>query len=83
VNWIEQNPHAYASNARPLHILVSDDKYVAFVSKEDDGFKAFVPNLKVLPRGQSNSPSYHFTHDTLQEAKDWCIAELWKRRLEQ
>jgi hypothetical protein len=88
VNWVEQKPHAYASNAKPLHILVSNDEYVAFVSLEANGFRAMVPkpNHKnhdySLPDHKAGKP-YHYTHDTLQEAKDWCIAELWKRRLDQ
>ena len=82
MNWIEQKPHAYASNAKPLYILVHNDEYMAFVSIEDNGFRAMVPNPLVPPRGQSNIPTGHYTHDTLQEAKDWCVVELVKRRLE-
>jgi len=85
MNWIEQKPHAYASNARPLYILVSHDEYVAFVSVEDNGFRAMVPNFKhhdyPLPDHKAGKP-YHYTHDTLQEAKDWCVVELVKRRLD-
>ena len=84
MNWIEQSPHANVKNGTPIHILVSDDEYVAFITVEVDGFRAMVPRFKhqdVRPRGE-DSPSYYYTHDTLQEAKDWCIAELWKRRLE-
>lgn len=81
MNWIEQKPHAYVSNARPLYILVSHDEYVAFVSVEDNGFKAMVPNLVMGARGKETLP-YHYTHDTLQEAKDWCVVELVKRRLD-
>jgi len=74
-------------NGTTIHILVSDDEYVAFVQIAHDndtgrvGYRAMVPNLAVQPRGKE-TPDYHYTHDTLQEAKDWCIAELWKRRLE-
>jgi hypothetical protein len=78
VIWIEQQPHPSVVKSTPIHILVSDDEYVAFISVEVDGFRAMVPK----PKGDE-SLSYFYTHDTLQEVKDWCIAELWKRRLDQ
>jgi hypothetical protein len=85
MNWVEQKPHAYASNAKPLHILVSNNEYVAFVSIEDNGFKALVPRYEnndyPVPAHKVGKP-YYYTHDTLQEAKDWCVVELWKRRLD-
>lgn len=80
MNWIEQSPHANVKNGTPIHILVSDDEYVAFISVEVDGFRAMVPYNKMT---HHKHKPYHYTHDTLQDAKDWCIAELWKRRLEQ
>ena len=78
--WITQVPHPSASNCATLHILVGNDEYLAFVSEETNGFRAMVPNVTVQPRGRE-APPYHYTHDTLQEAKDWCVAELVNRRL--
>jgi len=81
MNWIEQQPHANVKNGTTVHILVSNDEYVAFITPEVNVFKAIVPWGTSL-RGTTRV-NYHYTHDTLQEAKDWCIAELWKRRLDQ
>jgi hypothetical protein len=55
--------------------------YAAYITQNPQGFAATVPRQEVQPRGRE-LPNYHYTHDTLQDAKDWCIAELWKRRLE-
>ena len=82
MNWIEQQPHANVVNGTTVHILVSNDEYVAFITPEADGYRSIVPKFKVPPRGKEGA-DYYYTHDTLQEAKDWCIAELWKRRLDQ
>jgi hypothetical protein len=54
--------------------------YAAYVVQTDQGFKATVPYAEMA---EHKHKPYHYTHDTLQEAKDWCIAELWKRRLDQ
>lgn len=91
--WIEQRPHANGpKDAKPLHILVGTDlttgeqTYLAFVQEEmnDYGtpqFKAMVPNVRVQPREKMATQPYHYTHDSLQDAKDWCVAELVNRRL--
>lgn len=84
MNWIEQRPHANAKDSTPIYILVSNDEYVAFIACTTDGYQATVPNPpKVAPRGRVSPSAYYYTHDSLQDAKDWCIAELWKRRLDQ
>lgn len=91
--WILQNPHPSASNAHPLHILVGTDlvtgeqTYLAFITVVLDSlgyheYRAMVPRVKVQPRGKMTKPAdYHYTHDSLQEAKDYCVAELVNRRL--
>ena len=82
--WITQTPHAASAEQTVLHILVGGDNYLAFVQEALlDGqtlYRAMVPNVEVQPRGKER-PQYHYTHDSLQEAKDWCVAELVNRRL--
>lgn len=80
--WIEQKYYARSDEPR-LHILVGldekgQDTYLAFINVEPDGFKAMVPDLRITV---GKPPPWHYTHDTLQEAKDYCIAELVRRRL--
>ena len=79
--WITQTPHPSSAERTTLHILVGNDDYLAFVSEEPNGFKAMVPNIRLDVPPRKEAPPYHYTHDTLQEAKDWCVAELVNRRL--
>ena len=85
--WVTQVPHPSSAERTTLHILVGNDEYLAFVTVDDDHgtpqFRAMVPNVVAGPRGREG-PLYHYTHythDTLQDAKDWCIAKLVDRRL--
>jgi hypothetical protein len=82
--WITQMPHAASAEQTVLHVLVVNDDYHAFVQEILlDGqilYRAMVPDVKVQPRGKER-PQYHYTHDSLQDAKDWCVAELVNRRL--
>ena len=82
--WITQTPHAASADKTVLHVLAGGDDYLAFVQESLlDGqilYRAIVPNVEVQPRGKER-PQYHYTHDSLQEAKDWCVAELVNRRL--
>ena len=78
--WIDRRPHPLDAQGKTLHILVGNGDYLAFVSEEDNGYKALVPFWHIAPRGKE-APPYHYTHDALQEAKDWCVAELVNRRL--
>ena len=88
MTWEAHDPHPMAPDSRPFYTYICTDKdgedyYAAYIVQKDNGFKATVPNpLEVLPRGRETLNAY-YTHDTLQDAKDWCIAELWKRRLDQ
>ena len=87
VTWEAHNPHLMATEPNPFYTYTlrtpdNEEYYAAYIVHNDNGFKATVPNLAVLSRGKE-APNYYYTHDTLQEAKDWCIAELWKRRLDQ
>lgn len=82
--WMQSKTHITDTEQR-LHILVGADTYgnqtyLAFISEETDGFKAWVPDTRVQPRGKVAEP-YHYTHDTLDEAKGYCVAELVNRRL--
>lgn len=90
--WIEQRPHANGPESTVLHILVGttlptgEQTYLAFIQlgiEENTGhvgYRAIVPR-EAQPRGKE-LPQYHYLHDTLQEAKDWCVAELVNRRLD-
>ena len=85
MTWQEHIPHRATGEVKPFYTYTlvgsdGDDYYAAFITKGDSGYTATVPRQEVPPRGKE-LPTYHYTHDTLQEAKDWCIAELWKRRL--
>ena len=90
--WIEQTPHAAGpKDAKPLHILVGTDlttgeqTYLAFISvvelDSQTTYRAMVPRVEVQPRGKEKPADWHYTHDSLQDAKDWCVAELVNRRL--
>ena len=83
MTWVAHDPHPNAKDSRPFYTYIckdakGEDYYAAFIVQKNDGFEATVPYAKV-----SEYKPYHYTHDTLQDAKDWCIAELWKRRLDQ
>lgn len=82
--WITQTPHAASADKTVLHVLAGGDDYLAFVQETLlDGqilYRAMVPRVVVQPRGKER-PQYHYTHDSLQEAKDWCVAALVNRRL--
>lgn len=87
MTWVEHNPHPSTGETKPFYTYIrtdpqGEDNYVAFIVETDQGFKATVPNPVVPPRGQIQVQQYHYTHDTLQEAKDWCVVELVKRRLD-
>jgi hypothetical protein len=76
------------SDKNKLHIFIGTDPtsgeetYLAFVQEQDDGFRASVPDWRFQPRITRDIPQpWHYTHDTLQEAKEWCLVELVKRRL--
>jgi hypothetical protein len=81
MTWEEHIPHKATGEAGPFYTYTVIDKdgeqhYAAFIVPNADGFKATTPSPADDPI------PYHYTHDTLQEAKDWCVVELWKRRLE-
>lgn len=79
--WIEHAPHPRATDSRMTYVCVIEDEYVAFITVEPDGFRAHITqDIRVAARGSLAKP-YHYTHDTLDEAKEWCIAKLWERRL--
>lgn len=87
MTWETHIPHRATGENRPFYTYTSMDAegepyYAAFITKGDSGYTATVPSQIAQPRGKEIR-AYHYTHDTLQEAKDWCIAELWKRRLDQ
>ena len=87
MTWIKHTPHPRAPDSKCCYMYVlkdakDEDYYAAYIIETDQVFRAVVPNLYVPPRGQSNIPTGHYTHDTLQEAKDWCVVELVKRRLD-
>lgn len=84
--WITQTPHAASADKTVLHVLAGGDDYLAFVQESLlDGqilYRAIVPKVEVQPRGREHQhPNWYYTHDSLQEAKDWCVAELVNRRL--
>lgn len=91
--WILQNPHPSASNAHPLHILVGTDlttgeqTYLAFITVVLDSlgyheYRAMVPRAEAHTNQKMAQPAdWYYTHDSLQEAKDYCVAELVNRRL--
>ena len=87
MTWQRHIPHKLTQEVRPFYTYnmqdaKGEDYYAAFIVETDQGeFKATVPNHVVPERGRV-SPNYHYTHDTLQEAKDWCVVELVKRRLD-
>jgi hypothetical protein len=91
MTWQEHAPHKFATDSKPFYTYTlatpdNEEYYAAYIVQTEDGFKATVPERHeiVRPRGQEKAlKPYHYTHDTLQDAKDWCIAELWKRRLDQ
>lgn len=82
MTWVEHNPHPSTGEKQPFYTYVCIDKegeeyYAAFIVMTAKGqFTATVPNQEMRIR------TYHYTHDTLQEAKDWCVVELVKRRLD-
>lgn len=85
MTWVEHNPHPSTGEKQPFYTYsVTDpqgeDNYFAFIVETDQGFEATVPNQVVAARGKEALPC-RYTHDTLQEAKDWCVAELVNRRL--
>jgi hypothetical protein len=81
MTWEAHAPHKISAENWPFYTYTlvgkgGENYYAAFVVQNADGFKATTPDL-----GDDPMP-HHYTHDTLQDAKDWCIAELWRRRLE-
>jgi hypothetical protein len=91
VTWQEHAPHKFGEDSKPFYTYTrkdaqGEDYYAAFIVETEEGeFKATVPvpYIGVQPRGQEKAPKpYHYTHDTLREAKDWCVVELVKRRLD-
>lgn len=55
--------------------LVTDRDYAAFITKQPDGYRA------ILQTPDHNISKYFYTHDTLEQAKEWCVVEVVKRRL--
>ena len=94
--WIEQRPHANGpKDQKPLHILVGtnlttgEQTYLAFITEIQDDYNATLYRAMV-PRVDANEPrnqkmtkpaDWYYTHDSLQDAKDYCVAELVNRRL--
>ena len=89
--WVEQRPHPSAKDAQhPLHILVGTDlttgeeTYLAFITvvvlDGQNVYRAMAPHTDFAEQKKA-PPVWHYTHDSLQEAKDWCVAELVNRRL--
>jgi hypothetical protein len=91
MTWQEHSPHKATGENNPFYTYTLMNKdgesyYAAFIVHNDNGYQATVPvpYISPAPRGYEKAAKpYHYTHDTLQDAKDWCIAELWKRRLDQ
>ena len=87
MTWQAHDPHPSVAEKQPFYTYVCIDKegedyYAAFIVMTAKGqFTATVPNQVMGARGKEALP-YHYTHDTLQEAKDWCVVELVKRRLD-
>lgn len=86
MTWQEHDPHPNVADSKPFYTYTvttpdNEEYYAAYIVHNDEGFKATVPNQVVAARGKEALP-YHYTHDTLQEAKDWCVVELVKRRLD-
>lgn len=92
--WIEQRPHANGpKDQKPLHILVGtnpttgEQTYLAFITEVlmDNNwmYRASVPRVVARPPSQrmAQPADWYYTHDSLQDAKDWCVAELVNRRL--
>ena len=85
MTWEEHIPHRATGETKPFYTYTLMDKdgepyYAACIVQKDQGYQATVPYTEM---SEHKLKPYHYTHDTLQEAKDWCIAELWKRRLDQ
>jgi hypothetical protein len=83
VTWVAHTPHKHSTDSKQFYTYTlrtpdNEEYYAAYIIHNDNGYQATVPM-----RGMKQAEYYHYTHDTLQEAKDWCIAELWKRRLDQ
>lgn len=79
--WITQTPHAASADKTVLHVLAGGGDYLAFVQETLlDGqilYRAMVPRVEAPPK----PADWYYTHDSLQDAKDWCVAELVNRRL--
>lgn len=88
MTWQAHNPHLRVADSRMFYTYTVEtpdigEYYCAYIVETDEGFRATVHNPPVvMPRGNARPPPYHYTHDTLQEAKDWCVVELVKRRLD-
>jgi hypothetical protein len=87
MSWEEHAQHPSANDSRLFYTYAlrtpdNEEYYAAYVIHNDNGYQATVP-YHIEPEKSRDTKYYHYTHDTLQEAKDWCIAELWKRRLDQ
>lgn len=87
MTWEAHTPHKHSTDSKQFYAYTLMDKdgepfYAAYIIHNDNGYQATVPN-HIEPEKSRDTKYYHYTHDTLQEAKDWCIAELWKRRLDQ
>ena len=87
MTWEAHNPHPMATEPNPFYTYTlrtpnNEEYYAAYIIHNDNGYQATVP-YHVETDKSRDAKYYHYTHDTLQEAKDWCIAELWKRRLDQ
>lgn len=44
-------------------------------------YRAMIPKVEYHPTQKTAPPNWYYTHDSLQEAKDYCVAELVNRRL--
>ena len=75
--WIEQGQHRSAKDSKHIYICVVNDEYEAFIICTDDGYKAQVPADPDEPLHNGHS----YTFDTLEDAKAWCITEIWARRM--
>lgn len=91
MTWQAHDPHPSTRESRPFYTYTvtnpqGEDNYAAFITEISlDGqtmYRATVPKVETPPRGKAAPPNWYYTHDSLQEAKDWCVVELVKRRLD-
>lgn len=58
-------------NSKPIQLLMHRDQQVAHVTWSPDGWRAIV-----LSGIGYKLPTYYWTFDSLEEAKDYCTAQV-------